>query len=210
MTVRVLVADDHPLVRLGLRTVLEQADGVDLVGEACDGAEALALANALRPDVVLMDLRMPEVDGATATASLCRRLPDVRVLVLTTYDSDADIAKAVGAGATGYLLKDASHDDLLAAVRAAARGESAVSPRVATRLMNQVRAPASQGLSRRETEILRLVAAGCTNKEIAGTMHLSLSTIKTHLLHVFAKLGVDDRTAAVVAATDAGYLDTGR
>jgi DNA-binding NarL/FixJ family response regulator len=206
MTIRVLLADDHPLVRVGLRTVLEHVPGIDVVGAAGDGAEVLALSNTLRPDVVLMDLRMPGVDGATATARLRDRHPEIRVLVLTTYDTDADIDRAMEAGAIGYLLKDATRDDLLAAIRTAAAGESVLAPRVATKLMRRMRAPAPVPLSAREIEILRLVGEGRTNKQVAAALHLSLSTVKTHLLHVFAKLGVDDRTEAVTAATRAGYL----
>lgn len=210
MTIRVLLADDHPLVRVGLRTVLDHVPDIEVVGEAGDGAAVLAFANTLRPDVVLMDLRMPGVDGAAATAILRDRHPDVRVLVLTTYDTDADIDRATEAGATGYLLKDATREDLLAAIRTAAAGESVLAPRVATKLLNRMRTPTATALSARETEILRLVADGRTNKQIAGSLHLSLSTVKTHLLHVFAKLGADDRTEAVTAATKAGYLQLDR
>lgn len=210
MSIRVLLADDHQLVRAGLRALLESSPDVELVGEARDGAEVLALTNRWCPDVVLMDLRMPGVDGVAATADLAERHPEVRVLVVTTYDTDADIVRATEAGAIGYLLKDASRDELLHAIRAAASGESVLAPQVAARLMKRVRLPEPAALSERETEIMRLVADGRTNKDIAATLRLSLSTVKTHLLHVFAKLGVDDRTGAVTAATRAGYLDLDR
>lgn len=202
--IRVLVADDHTVVRDGLRAILTAAADIDLVGEAASGSEALALADRLDPDVVLMDLRMPGPDGATATALLGQHHPHIRVLVLTTYDTDADIQRATRAGALGYLLKDATRADLLAGIRAAARGESVLAPRVASRLLHRMRA--SDTPSAREVEILRLVASGASNPEIARALHLSLSTVKTHLLHVFAKLGVGDRTEAVTAAARAGYL----
>lgn len=210
MSIRVLLADDHLLVRAGLRALLESSPDVELVGEACDGAEVLALANRWHPDVVLMDLRMPGVDGVAATEALAERHPDIRVLVVTTYDTDADIVRATEAGAVGYLLKDASRDELLHAIRAAAAGESVLAPQAAAKLMHRVRTPAPATLSDRETEILRLVAEGRTNKEIAAGLQLSLSTVKTHLLHVFTKLGVDDRTGAVTVATRAGYLSLDR
>lgn len=204
--IRVLIADDHTVVRDGLRAILAAAPDIELVGEAATGAEALTLAARLDPDVVLMDLRMPDTDGATATATLHRRQPHARVLVLTTYDTDADITRATAAGAVGYLLKDATRADLLAGIRAAARGESALAPRVASRLLHRMRTPAPAALSTREIDILRLVAVGRSNPEIARALHLSLSTIKTHLVHIFTKLGVDDRTGAVTAAAKAGYL----
>lgn len=206
MTIRVLLADDHPLVRAGLHALLADAPEIELVGEAADGHEVLALVNMLRPDVVLMDLRMPGLDGATATARLRRRHPHTNVLVLTTYDTDSDVFRATEAGAVGYLLKDVGRDNLLTAIRAAAAGESVLAPRIASKLMNKIRTPAEERLSARESEILALVAQGHTNKQIAAALHLSLSTVKTHLLHVFAKLDVDDRTEAVTAATAAGYL----
>ncbi|MDP8969000.1 MAG: response regulator transcription factor [Actinomycetota bacterium] len=186
--------------------MLESAPGVEVVGEARDGAEAVALAARLQPDVVLMDLRMPKVDGVTAAATLRQRHPDLHVLVLTTYETDADILRAVEAGATGYLLKDASRDELLEAVHAAAAGRSVLAPRVASRLMARLRSPLDGALSAREIEVLALVARGQTNKEIARALHVSQATVKTHLLHLFAKLGVDDRTAAVTTALERGIL----
>lgn len=206
MTIRLLIADDHPVVRVGLRGMLGAEVDLDVVGEATDGAEAVDLAGRLRPNVVLMDLRMPQVDGVTATAQIRDRHPEVRVLVLTTYDTDADILRAVEAGATGYLLKDAKREELLRAVRAAAAGESVLAPAVAARVIGRMRAPRREVPSGREIEILELVAAGRSNKEIAGLLSISEATVKTHLLHVFSKLGVEDRTQAVTVALARGIL----
>ncbi len=206
MTIRLLIADDHPVVRAGLRGMLGAEPDLDIVGEAADGADAADLAERLRPDVVLMDLRMPRVDGVTATARIRDRAPGVRVLVLTTYDTDADILRAVEAGATGYLLKDARREELFRAVRAAAAGESVLAPTVAARVIERMRAPRQEALSGRELEILELVAAGRSNKEIAGLLAISEATVKTHLLHVFSKLGVEDRTQAVTVALARGIL----
>ncbi|KUJ47337.1 LuxR family transcriptional regulator [Micromonospora maris] len=183
--------------------------GFEVVGEAADGAEALALAARHRPDVVLMDLRMPGMDGVTAIGRLVRSGSTAKVLVLTTYDTDADVLPAIEAGATGYLLKDAPRDELVRAVRAAARGESVLSPAVAGRLMGRLRAPAEEPLSQRELEVLTLVARGSTNREAAAQLFISEATVKTHLLHVYAKLGVNDRAAAVAVAYDRGLLTPG-
>ena len=209
MTIRLVIADDHLVVRAGLRAMLGAHPDVDVVGEATTGAQAIDLAGRLRPDVVLMDLRMPEVDGVAATARIRERHPDVHVLVLTTYDTDADILKAIEAGATGYLLKDATRDELVRAVRAAATGASVLAPAVASRLMGRLRAPGHEALSAREIEILEQVARGRTNKEIAGALFISEATVKTHLLHIFAKLDVQDRTQAVTVALDRGILRLG-
>ena len=203
--VRVLLADDHPVVRAGLAALLSGEPDLDVVGEAADGAEAVRLAADLRPDLVLMDLRMPVLDGAQATARITRSL-GVPVLVLTTYDTDADILRAVEAGASGYLLKDALRADLLSAVRRAARGETVLAPPVAARLVRQVRAPAPPLLTARELEVLRGVARGLTNAAIARELGIGEATVKTHLLHVFAKLHVDDRTRAVTKALERGVL----
>ena len=204
--IRLLIADDHAIFRSGVRAVLEGEEGIDVVGEASTGMEAVALAERLRPDVVLMDLRMPEKDGVTATADIRSEHPDVQVLVLTTYDTDADIVRAVEAGATGYLLKDAVRDDLVSAVRAASRGESVLSPAVAARLMGQVRAPTEERLSAREIEVLELVARGHANKQVAARLQISEATVKTHLVHIFGKLGTDDRTSAVTSALERGII----
>lgn len=203
MTVRVLIADDHPIVREGLKAMLEGA-GFEVVGEADDGLRALALLARTPADVVLMDLRMPRLDGVAATARIRADHPQTRVLVLTTYDRDADIERALAAGATGYLLKDTPREDLFRAIRAAARGEPALAPTVAARLMR--RGPDPHNPSAREAEVLRHVARGRTNREIGERLHISEATVKTHLLNVYAKLGVDDRTAAVVTALERGLL----
>ncbi|SFQ67416.1 DNA-binding response regulator, NarL/FixJ family, contains REC and HTH domains [Amycolatopsis arida] len=206
MTIRLIVADDHPIVRDGLRGVFTGERGFEVVGEAADGAEAVALTQRLRPDVVLIDLRMPGTDGLTAIRALAERGNPARVLVLTTYDTDSDVLPAIEAGATGYLLKDAPRDELFRAVRAAARGESVLSPAVASRLMGRMREPAREPLSQREVEVLRLVARGATNRDAARQLFISEATVKTHLLHIYAKLGVNDRAAAVAAAFERGVL----
>jgi DNA-binding NarL/FixJ family response regulator len=209
--IRLLIADDHPVVRDGLSGMFSGDDGFEVVGEAANGAQAVTLACALEPDVILMDLRMPEMDGVAAIAELARRKVPARVLVLTTYDTDSDVVRAVEAGATGYLLKDSPRGDLLRAVRAAARGEAALSPSVATRLLGQVRAPAAahETLSQREFEVLEMVASGTTNREAAAKLFISEATVKTHLLHIYAKLGVSDRAAAVAEAFQRGLLRPG-
>ena len=204
--IRLLIADDHPVVRDGLSGMFSGDDGFEVIGEAANGAQAVTLACALEPDVILMDLRMPEMDGVAAIAELARRKVTARVLVLTTYDTDSDVVRAVEAGATGYLLKDSPREDLLRAVRAAARGEAALSPSVATRLLGQVRAPAQEPLSQREFEVLELVARGATNREAAAKLFISEATVKTHLLHIYAKLGVSDRAAAVAEGFQRGLL----
>ena len=204
--IRLLIADDHPVVRDGLSGMFSGDDGFEVIGEAANGAQAVTLACALEPDVILMDLRMPEMDGVAAIAELARRKVAARVLVLTTYDTDSDVVRAVEAGATGYLLKDSPREDLLRAVRAAARGEAALSPSVATRLLGQVRAPAQEPLSQRELEVLELVARGATNREAAAKLFISEATVKTHLLHIYAKLGVSDRAAAVAEGFQRGLL----
>ncbi|MFN8147208.1 MAG: response regulator transcription factor [Candidatus Nanopelagicales bacterium] len=203
--IRVLLVDDHPVVRSGLAGLLGGEADIDVVGEADDGAQGVALAAQLRPDLVLMDLRMPGMDGATATAAITAA-GTARVLVLTTYDTDADILRAVEAGATGYLLKDTPRDQLVDAVRAAARGETVLAPPLAAKLMRQVRG--GDQLTPRELEVLQLVAQGRSNPEIARELFIGEATVKTHLLHVFDKLGVDDRTRAVTVALERGILTT--
>lgn len=204
--ISVVIADDHPVVRTGLQGMLAAQPDMEVVGEATTGAEAIALVEQLHPDVILMDLRMPDMDGVGATAHIAARQPGTHVLVLTTYDTDADILRAIEAGATGYLLKDAPRDDLFRAIRAAAKGESFLAPAVATRLMGRVRAPFEQMLSSREVEVLKLAARGASNKEIAQQLWLSEATVKSHLIHIFGKLGVGDRTAAVMVALERGIL----
>jgi len=190
--IRLLIADDHPVVRDGLRAMLATQPDMELVGEAATGTQAVAQARALHPDVVLMDLQMPDLDGPSAIAALREQAPEIRVLVLTTYGTDADITRAVDAGATGYLLKDAPREQLFNAIRSAARGESVLSPSVATRVLGRMRAPAEEALSPRELEILQAVARGLSNKDIGRQLYVSEATVKTHLLRVFSKLGVDD------------------
>jgi DNA-binding NarL/FixJ family response regulator len=201
-----LIVDDHPVVRDGLRGMFAGDDRFRVLGEAADGNEALAVARAVRPDVVLMDLRMPGMDGVTAIRALRDQGVEARVLVLTTYDTDSDVLPAIKAGATGYLLKDTPREELFRAVSAAHRGESVLSPAVAGRLMGELRAPAREELSQREREVLGLIAQGCTNRETASRLFISEATVKTHLLHAYAKLGVRDRAAAVAAAYARGLL----
>jgi DNA-binding NarL/FixJ family response regulator len=205
-TIRVLIVDDHPVVREGMRALLQSQPEFEVVGDAPSGDVAVERAGELLPDVVLMDLRMPGVDGAAATAEITTRYPQVHVLVVTTYDSDADILRAVEAGATGYLLKDTPSDELYAAVRAAARGETVLAPAVAARLVTRLREPAHATLTAREIEVLSCVARGLTNADVGRELFISEATVKTHLLRSFAKLGVDDRTAAVTVAISQGVL----
>ncbi|WP_328460783.1 response regulator transcription factor [Actinoplanes sp. NBC_00393] len=204
--IRILLVDDHPVVRMGLRGMLDAEPDLTVIGEASSGTEGVALALAERPDIVLMDLRMPGGDGVDATAQILSSSSGIRVMVLTTYESDRDILRAIEAGASGYLLKDASPTELADAVRAAARGETVLAPSVASTLVRQVRSPAPPALSARETEVLRLVAAGLTNAEIGKQLFISEATVKTHLLRTFNKLDVADRTAAVTTAMRHGLL----
>lgn len=204
--IRLLIVDDHPVVRDGLRGVFTGDADFEVVGEAGDGAEALVRARGRQVDVVLMDLRMPGMGGVEAIVGLREAAPAAHVLVLTTYDTDSDVLPAVEAGATGYLLKDAPREDLVRAVRAAAEGEAVLSPSVARRLMGQVRRTEQEPLSRRELEVLALIADGATNRQAAAKLFVSEATIKTHLLHIYEKLGVRDRAAAVGEAYKRGLL----
>jgi DNA-binding NarL/FixJ family response regulator len=206
VSIRLLIADDHPVVRDGLRGIFESSDEFEVVGEASNGREAVDRAAVLKPDVVLMDLRMPDLDGVSAIRLLVQRGSSARVLVLTTFDTDTDVVPAIEAGATGYLLKDSPPAELLRGVRAAARGEAVLSPSVATRLIGQVRTPAREPLSQRELDILGLIAHGCSNREAASRLFISEATVKTHVLHIYAKLGVNDRAAAVAAGFERGLL----
>lgn len=205
--IRLLVADDHPVVRDGIVGMVGSDPDVEVVGEASDGDEAVQLARALDPDVVLMDLRMPRMDGVAAIRELARLGIGGRVVVLTTFDADADVLPAIEAGATGYLLKDAPRDELLRAVRAAAAGQAVLAPTVASRLVGRVRTPEANVLSPRELEVLALVADGATNRAAGARLHLSEATVKTHLLSIYAKLGVGDRAAAVAEGFRRGLLN---
>ena len=205
--IRILIVDDHPVVRDGLIGMLSGRPDLEIAGEASDGQQAVEQSARLCPQVILMDLRMPVLDGVEAITRIRARQPAVHVLVLTTYDTDADILRAIEAGATGYILKDAPREDLYRAILATAQGQTYLSPTVATRLMDQLRAPAETALSPREVEVLEWVAKGASNKEIARHLHLSEATVKSHLLHIFTKLGVNDRTQAVTLAVQKGIIE---
>lgn len=206
LPIRVLICDDHPVVRSGLRGILGSQPDFEVVAEAADGARAVALARRFRPNVVLMDLRMPEMDGVTATGRIKAERPEVQVLVFTTYDTDADILHAVEKGAIGFLLKDTSEENLFDAIRQAAQGRSPLAPSVAARLVRRMRGAGEDELTEREIEILQFVAQGLNNKGIARSLLISESTVKAHMLHVFSKLGVADRTAAVTTALRRGII----
>lgn len=204
--IRIVIADDHPIFRAGVMGLLSAQEDFQVVGEASNGREAVAIVRHASPDVLLIDLQMPELDGVGAIKQLKEVAPGTRILVLTTYDSDGDILRAVEAGATGYMLKDTPREELFKAIRATARGESVLSPAVASKLVGRARGPSERALSARELEVLTLVARGVSNKIIGKDLRISEATVKTHLIHIFAKLGVDDRTAAVTAAMEKGML----
>lgn len=206
MSIRVLVVDNHPVVRSGLRGMIGDEPDLEIIGEASSGEEAVTMAGLTNPDVVLMDLRMPGMDGAVATRLITTRQPNVRVLILTMYDNDTDIVPAVEAGAAGYLLKDAAREEVTDAIRAAVRGETVLAPPVAAKLVRHVRTPAAAALSAREIEVLSCVATGSTNADIAARLVISEATVKTHLVRIYTKLGVSDRTAAVTLAMQRGLL----
>ncbi|WP_329133806.1 response regulator transcription factor [Streptomyces sp. NBC_01476] len=206
-TIRILLADDHPVVRQGLAAMLGAEPDLEVVGEAASGPQAEALSAALTPDIVLMDLRMPGGGGVESIERMTAAGLPCRIIVLTTYETDGDILRAVEAGAAGYLLKDVALAELAGAIRAAARGETVLAPSIATRLVDRLRSrPEVPRLSDRETAVLRLVAEGCTNAEIGRRLFIGESTVKTHLLRAFGKLGVADRTAAVTSAMRHGLL----
>jgi len=198
--VRIVIVDDHPVVRDGLRSVLERNPDFEVAGEAENGEEIVARYGQFAPDIVLMDLRMPRLGGVAAIKRLLALDPDARILVLTTYDNDSDVVDALAAGATGYLLKDISREELTRALHAAAAGQSVLSPAVTSRVLGRMRKPTRGPLSQRELEVLRLIADGATNRQVAATLFISQATVKTHLLHVYEKLGVNDRAAAVSEA----------
>ncbi|WP_022884523.1 response regulator [Glaciibacter superstes] len=206
--IRVLVADDHPIVRGGIVGLLGAADDIEVVGEASDGAEAVTLATTLAPDLVLMDLRMPQLDGVAATAQILAASATTRVLILTTYESDDQILGAIEAGASGYLLKAAPQAEIIEGVRSVARGQTVLAPSIAAKLVQRVRtdAPAAPRLSARELQVLTLVSAGQSNPQIARSLFIGEATVKTHLLHAFEKLKVSDRTRAVTRAMELGLL----
>ncbi len=204
--IRLLIADDHPVVRAGVRGMLESQSDFSVVGEASNGADAVGLALRLKPHVVLMDLRMPGLDGVGAIRRLREAAPEVRVLVLTTYDSDADIVAAIEAGAIGYLLKDAPREELFRGVREAALGRPARSARVSAKLEDRVRSIERSALSARELEVLQRAAAGASSREIGLALAISEATVKSHLLHIYQKLGVSDRTAAVTRGLERGLI----
>jgi NarL family two-component system response regulator YdfI len=216
--IRVLIADDHMIVRQGVRLILETAEGVDLVGEAADGGEAVRLAGELLPDVVLMDLRMPGMDGLTAIGHLRQQQPQMAIVILTTYEEDDLILRGLQAGAQGYLLKDTDRQTLIDSIRAAARGETLLQAGIVERLLSHARGspassaaePVSSGpldLTEREREVLAAAARGERSKEIAHRLGITERTVKAHLTHVYNKLGVDSRAAAVAAAVQRGLLD---
>lgn len=207
--IRVVIVDDHPIVRAGLVGLVDAADDLEVVGTGATGLEAVALAQALNPDVVLMDLRMPGLDGDAATARIVEASPSTRVVILTTYESDDAILSAIGAGASGYLLKAAPEAELLAGIRAVAEGEVALAPSVSRVLVRRAAARPAQPavvLTPRELDVLRLAAEGLSNREIGARLHLGEATVKTHLLTAFPKLGARTRTGAVTRARDLGLL----
>ncbi|MBD8517416.1 response regulator transcription factor [Plantibacter sp. VKM Ac-2885] len=206
--IRIVVADDHPIVRSGIVALLGRADDLEVVAEVADGAAAVAAAEEHRPDLVLMDLRMPVLGGAEATARIVQRVPGVRVLVLTTYETDDDILGAIEAGAGGYLLKAAPEQEILAGIRSVVAGQTVLAPTIAATLVGRMQGgtPTRPQLSARELEVLALVAAGNSNRAIAAALFISESTVKTHLLHVFEKLEVADRTRAVTRAQELRLL----
>jgi DNA-binding NarL/FixJ family response regulator len=204
MVIRLIIVDDHPVVRDGLHGIFAAADDFEVVGEAADGPEAMALVSRTRPDVVLLDLRMPQLSGAELIRRLRDEHPAPRILVLTTFGDDADVLPALEAGATGYLLKDTPRSELQQAVRSAARGESVLSPAVADVLTRRPQRRTS--LSPRELEVLALIADGATNRDVATRLFITEATVKTHLIHIYGKLEVKDRAAAVAAALTSGLL----
>jgi DNA-binding NarL/FixJ family response regulator len=208
MRIRVVVADDHPIVRQGVVALLENESDIEVVADVADGRAALSAVLAEDPDVVLMDLRMPEMDGVEATKAVRERRPEVAVLVLTTYDTDEAIVRAVEAGAAGYMLKDSPTEDLVDAVRRAAAGETVLAPPITKRLVERMHRVSPDALTSREIDVLREVANGNTNDEISKSLHISEATVKTHLIHIYELLAVSDRAAAVSRAYERGVVTT--
>lgn len=204
--IRLLICDDHPVVRLGLRGMLESQPDLEVIAEAADGDEAVTLARYHRPDVILMDLRMPKMDGVEATKQIRSELSDARVLILTTYETDADVLRVVSAGALGFLLKDSPEEKIFGAIRDVSQGNSPLTSSVAARLMERLRGNNENILSPREVEILQLVAHGANNKGIASELWISEATVKSHLNRIFDKLDATDRTSAVTAALRRGII----
>lgn len=206
MTIRVMLIDDHPIVRTGIAGMLANTGGIEVVGEAANGKEALEVMPTAQPDVLLLDLRMPVMDGPTLIEHLRSSGNDIGILVLTTYDTDADILRATEAGANGYLLKDTSQSELIQAIQSTHAGDGWLAPSITAKLMRSMRSGEKTKLSTRELDVLKLVATGNSNKEIASALHVSQATVKTHLIHIFRKLDVSDRTAAVTVSMDRGIL----
>lgn len=218
MSIRVVIADDQEMVRSGLRSLLESASEIEIVGEAADGVDAAATIRRLRPDVALMDIRMPNLDGIAATATLAAEGSATRILILTTFDLDEYVFEALRAGASGFLLKDATAEDLVAAIRILARGDALLAPAVTRRVIEAFATAAhpnprleskTSELTRREVEILRLLARGASNSEIAEELFVSAATVKTHIAHILAKLALRDRVQAVIFAYESGLVRLG-
>ena len=211
MPIRILIADDHSVVRQGLKMFLALDPELEVIGEAENGAEAVRLAGELRPDVVLMDLLMPVMDGITAIENIRATLPDIEVLAVTSVLEDTAVIRAIRAGAIGYMLKDTQADELCRAIKAAAAGQVQLSPEAASRLLREVRAPESpEALTERETDVLRLLARGLANKEIAQQLSIGEKTVKTHVSHILSKLGVASRTQAALYAARVGLVPAGQ
>jgi two-component system NarL family response regulator len=210
-SIRIVIADDHPIVRQGLATVLSQEEDLEVVGQAGNGLEVVDQARKLHPDIILMDLQMPEMDGVEAIQNIKMEASDIGIIILTTYDTDDYIFRGIEAGARGYLLKDSPPEEVLKAIHTVHNGESLIEPRVASRLLDRIgqlshAAPPESVLSQREIEVLQLMSTGAANKEIASQLLIGQSTVKTHLIHIFNKLGVKGRTEAVAEAARKGII----